>query len=316
MTDLDQTSERHPLLSVLLTLLVMAIGFVVIGPMIGLLLALPFYDGPMTGLIDQINSPVGHPELKIPLFILQGAATFFGLIVGPAVYLLSEGKSPAAHFRGKNISVVSIGLAFLITLVFMGVNSIFIEWNSGITFPAGFEDWARSYEDRNAELTRFLTEFDSTAQLIVAIVVIAVFPAIGEEFVFRGILQKRFTSLTGNIHVAIWISAALFSAIHLQFYGFVPRMLLGALFGYLYFWSGNLWTAIAAHFMNNAASVLALYAYQQGKFEYDIDKPEAMPVYAIAVSFVLTAALMYYFYRHHQQINPTPSQRDRGNSEI
>lgn len=316
MTDLDQTSERHPLLSVLLTLFVVAIGFVAIGPMIGLLIALPFYDGPITELTNLINSPAGHPELKIPLFILQGAATFFGLIVCPAVYLLSEGKSPAALLQGKNISVISIGLAFLITLVFMGVNSIFIEWNSGIAFPDAFETWARSYEDRAAKLTTFLTEFDSVAQLIVAIIVIAIIPAIGEEFVFRGILQNRFHSLTGNVHVAIWISAALFSAIHLQFYGFVPRMLLGALFGYLYLWSGSLWIAIAAHFMNNAASVLALYAYQQGKLEYDIDKPEAMPVYAIAISFFLTAALMYYFYRHQQQINPTSSQRDRGNSEI
>jgi membrane protease YdiL (CAAX protease family) len=109
--------------------------------------------------------------------------------------------------------------------------------------------------------------------------------------------------------VSIWVAAILFSAIHFQFFGFVPRVLLGALFGYLYYWSGNLWLAILAHFVNNGFSVLAMYFYQQGKLGFDLESPESVPLNAVIISGVLTVALLYYFYKYFENRKPQPDYR-------
>jgi uncharacterized protein len=134
-------------------------------------------------------------------------------------------------------------------------------------------------------------------------IVIGVLPAIGEEIVFRGIIQNQLFRATHNKHVAIWIAAILFSAIHFQFFGFVPRMLLGALFGYLYYWSGNLWMSVIAHFANNGFSVLAMYFYQKGAIGFDVEDTESVPAHFVIFSALLTAGLLFYFYKYYQNRN-------------
>ena len=95
--------------------------------------------------------------------------------------------------------------------------------------------------------------------LFINLLMIAIIPAIGEEFFFRGLLQRIFSNWVRNTHWGIIISAFLFSAIHMQFYGFFPRFLLGAMFGYLFVWSGSLWLPVLAHFINNSLAVIAYY---------------------------------------------------------
>ena len=129
-------------------------------------------------------------------------------------------------------------------------------------------------EDLLKEVTEYITQFDSTGQFLLGIIVIAVLPAVGEELLFRGCIQNQLFNITRNTHLAIWITAFFFSAIHVQFLGFVPRMLLGALFGYLYFWSGNLLVPMLAHFFNNGLQIFLLYAYQREGFTYNIDELE------------------------------------------
>ena len=145
------------------------------------------------------------------------------------------------------------------------------------------------------ELTKYLTEFESTGYLLAAIIVIAVIPGIGEELLFRGFLQNLLKRIFKNDHAAIWIAAILFSAIHFQFYGFVPRMLLGALFGYLYYWSGNLLYPIIAHFINNFVSLIALYVYQKGLTNIDVESTEALPMMYVIIFSVLFVVTLIYF---------------------
>ena len=287
------------------------LGFVVVGPLIGFLIALPFYPGTMMDFLKAIENPTAHPELKIPFYIMQGAATFIGLIAGPAWYMSNRRRSLAFFFQSHKTELIPVLITVFVVIVFMAVNSVFIEWNANFNFPEfakGFEEWAREREDLAEELTTFLTQMDSTLQLVVAIFVIAVLPAIGEEIVFRGLIQNEFYRATKNIHVAIWISAVLFSAIHLQFFGFVPRLLLGALFGYLYYWSGNLSLAILAHFVNNAASVIAMYLYQRGAFDYDLENTQSAPANVIVISALLTTGLLYYFYKYFENRKPSIPQ--------
>src|SRR5690606_9164914 len=134
----------------------------------------------------------------------------------------------------------------------------------------------------------------SHLQMVLAFVVVVVLPAIGEEIVFRGMIQNDFYRATRNAHLSIWITAILFSAIHLQFYGFFPRMFLGALFGYLYFWSGNLWMPVLAHFVNNGFTLISLYLYDKVVIPIVVDNTQPS-VWQVLFSAVFSAFLMYAF---------------------
>lgn len=300
---LGAPQEKHPVINLIVILLLVALGFVVIGPVLGFFLALPFYDGGMVQLAEAIQRPLDHPDTRISLYIIQGCATVVGLILAPAYYLNRQQKSLNNLFRERPLEWIPVLVTVFIVVIFMAVNSVFIEWNAKFNFPDfahNFEEWARQREDSAAELTTFLTTFTSAGQLILALVVIAVLPAIGEEIVFRGLIQHELFRATKNIHVAIWIAAVLFSAIHFQFFGFVPRLLLGALFGYLYYWSGNLKLSMLAHFVNNSVSVVALYYYQQGTLSFDVESQEAAPPNVVIFSALITGGLLYYFHRYFQ----------------
>ncbi len=189
---------------------------------------------------------------------------------------------------------------------FMVVNSVFIDWNQNITFPefmSGLEKMARSMEDKLAEVTAYLTHFDSFGQFAIAFVVIAVIPAFGEEIVFRGIIQNEFYRGTKNIHIAIWMSAIIFSAFHIQFFGFVPRMLLGALFGYALLLVRQSLPGGAGPFFNNGASVIAMYFYQQGKIPIDIETVEAAPWPAVLSASAITAVLLFVFKKYYSDLH-------------
>lgn len=300
---LGSRPQKHPVINLIIILLMVGLGFVIVGPIIGFFVALPFYDGGITELAEAIQNPLQHADTRIPLYIIQGSATVVGLILAPAVFLAREQKSLSDLFRKRELTWIPVLVTTFVVIIFMAVNSIFIEWNATFRFPDfahEFEQWAREREDSATELTTFLTTFASPGQLLLAVLIIAVLPAIGEEIVFRGLIQNELYRGTKNIHVSIWIAAVLFSAIHFQFFGFVPRLFLGALFGYLYFWSGNLKLAILAHFVNNCVSVVALYFYQQGKFSFDVESQEAAPPNVVIFSALVTAGLLYYFHKYFE----------------
>lgn len=197
-------------------------------------------------------------------------------------------------------AVAGLWLVGLIVIAFMPFDGLVIEWNRNLHLPktlAPLETWIRNKEASLEGITKYLTTFSTTGQLITALVVIAVIPAIGEEVLFRGVLQRNISYWSGNVHVGIWGAAILFSAIHVQFLGFFPRMLLGALFGYLYVWSGNLWVPIGAHFVNNGFTVLMVYLYQQRMTTVDIERSESVPAWGAVVSLALTTGLLMYFRR-------------------
>ena len=175
----------------------------------------------------------------------------------------------------------------------MFVNVYVIEWNASIDLPdfmSGFEQWAKELEQTLAETTEKFTDFQNFPEFIVGLIAISILPGIGEEFLFRGVLQNGLQKWTKNVHVAIWVAAFIFSAIHMQFYGLVPRMLLGALFGYLYVWSGSLWYAIIAHMANNGIAVIITYATTT-----NLDETENVPVVYSALALVVFVALIVFF---------------------
>lgn len=163
-----------------------------------------------------------------------------------------------------------------------------------------------SMEESTADMVRSLLLVEQPYELWFNLFIIAIIPAIGEEFIFRGILQKKLVDRLNNPHLGIWIAAFIFSAIHMQFQGFLSRMLLGGILGYLFYWTGNLWVPILAHLFNNAFQIVGQYFYQQGMIEVNLDETVIevnWPVTFIALLVVLGLSWLMI------KINPKPDDR-------
>jgi membrane protease YdiL (CAAX protease family) len=293
-------SNKNPLFSVILIFVVVFIGFVFVGPLIGLGVASGFYDG---NLLLDLQSKKSDPALFLPLMITQGITCLIGLIILPLVYLkFIEHKPFAPFFKTETDLLKSVGLIIGIGLSFLIAISPIAEWNMKFVFPEflqEFGNWARAQEDTLAEMTKLLTHFNTPADYAIGMLVIAILPGVGEELVFRGFIQNELFRNNRNIHLAIWTSAILFSAIHMQFFGFIPRVLLGALFGYLYYWSGNLAIPMIAHFFHNGFTLTMLYSYQLGFIDINIDSEESAPWTLVALGMVFTFTLLYFFRKHY-----------------
>jgi membrane protease YdiL (CAAX protease family) len=179
----------------------------------------------------------------------------------------------------------------------------FMEWvmmtNQKLVLPdflKGLENWIRRKEDETMQITLLLLKMAGTKVLVINLFMIAFVPAVSEELMFRGGVQRTFGRIFESQHAAIWLSAAVFSAIHVQFYGFLPRMLLGAGFGYIYLWSGSLWYSMLGHFINNAYAVCVAFYMQ--KQNMDISKMDSVPQFAwygYLISFALTILVFQIF---------------------
>ncbi|WP_443937217.1 lysostaphin resistance A-like protein [Pedobacter sp. MW01-1-1] len=191
----------------------------------------------------------------------------------------------------------------LLVILIMALSTPFMEalaiLNQKMVLPEflkGIEAWMKAKEEEAAKMTIQLITVRSNLDFLVNLLMIAIIPAIGEELMFRGGVQRSLNTIFKNQHVAIWLTAMLFSAIHLQFYGFIPRMLLGAGFGYLYFYGGSIWYAILAHFLNNAFAVCQVFYMQKKNIPLEnADQSLAFPYYICIISAIITLALFKYF---------------------
>ena len=312
----EGTESRPPTLGGLTIL----VGFILIGGVISTMLLfgiLAISKGmglseAQTYLTDLATRPTAVAGSWYELMLLQ-AVNHVGTFFLPALgYWYFIERRTWNQFNNRPTSAVAgFGLVVLIVVAFMPFDGLIIDWNQNLHLPETMkplEQWIRTKEKGLEGITRFLTSFRSIGQLLVALLVIGVIPAIGEEALFRGILQRNFGFWTGNAHAGIWLAAALFSAIHVQFLGFFPRMLLGALFGYLYLWSGNLWVPILAHFINNGFTVLMVYLHQQRMTTMDIERTESVPLSGALMAGLLTVGLLYYFRKSNETVSGVRSE--------
>lgn len=195
---------------------------------------------------------------------------------------------------GSTVIFAVVALVFSLPLInFMVMLNEFMVLPSALS---GVEQWMKEAEEEMRMVTESMLLVQSPTDMLLNLLVVAAVPAIAEELLFRGLLQNLFGKLTNNKHVAIWITAALFSAIHMQFYGFLPRMVLGAAFGYMLVWSGSLWLPIAAHFANNGFAVLVSYLNQNAAAplfdENEVGKGSA-DIWLVLVSMAVVGFCFY-----------------------
>jgi membrane protease YdiL (CAAX protease family) len=296
----------------LLSKILILFGFFLLGGFIGQfigLLSVVLIIGFPTQDVNQFQKSVldfmAHPQNYDGAFrammAMQWFSALFTFVASSWAYLRWSDKRDLNSLSTNHSPDYRIFLWSIITiLVGMPLLEYIIQWNQSLVLPAGFEDtekWMRASETQLAELTKFLVNFQSPADFFIGLAVIAGLAALGEELFFRGVLQNLFERYIGNHHVAIWTSAAIFSFIHFQFFGFFPRLLLGAFFGYLYVWNRNIWIPIIAHFFNNGWALTMQYMYQHKQITVDPEKlGEITPWWSVLISLAL---VVFYIRRLH-----------------
>ena len=288
-------SDRPASISILRILGMVTFGYIVLGNVVALMVISLMYEG---NLVEAMTNPQDHPELRDILLIAQGVASLVGLILIPWYYLkFSEQRNLGIFFK-KDGKLLPVSIMLMIaTITFAIAISPITEWNANWQFPpwmGAFGEFLGNMEKQAAEMVKIFTANLTASSFSLALVVIAVLPAIGEELVFRGLIQTELQRAFRNPHVAIWLAAAFFSAFHFQFLGFFPRTLIGAFLGYLYYWSGSLWLPVLAHFFNNGIQLLLLYLNQKLITSFDVESTESAPLPAVFFSIAVTVALLYF----------------------
>ncbi|MDE6628481.1 MAG: CPBP family intramembrane metalloprotease [Muribaculaceae bacterium] len=210
----------------------------------------------LTGLLSRVfSNPLA--ALRISM-VLQDLLVF---ILPPIVTAVVCTRLPARMLAvDKAPDALGVLLSALALLCSVPAMNAIVAWNESWSFPAalgGLEQSFRQMEEAARNVTGMLMSGASVASLCVSVLIIGVMAGFGEELFFRGAMQRiLMMGRAMNPHVAIWVTAVVFSLLHFQVFGFVPRMLLGAFFGYLLWWSGSLWLPILIHALNNTLVVV------------------------------------------------------------
>lgn len=239
--------------------------------------------------------------LKKYIFINQLIGTVLGMIMLPILYLILMNRPvlntliqpkeiKASHYLTAVFVVFSI-------LPFIGKVG---DWNKNVQLPdlfAGVQQSMQVMEDQAAGITKIITQYSNGREFLIVLLLIAVLPAVAEELVFRGILQTGMFRITKSVWLSIFISSFVFSFIHLQFFGFFPRMLLGVILGVLYHYSGNLTVSMLMHFINNAFAVMMMQMYRDGDIQIDPEGDMDMTWTSAIASLVFTGIIIYLNFR-------------------
>lgn len=254
---------------------------------VGLLIA-----GLIMGLTAQLPGAWSDPRASIYIgTVIQSTLVF----LFPALLAIrATGDRPLTYLRLRRDPRMAQKMALGIAAFILSYASVsFInQWNQGINLPEGLrgvEEWMRALEDQAMDTTMLLLSGDSPTYLLLNLLIVAGVAAVTEEIFFRGALQQFLQDKFPGGHGAVWIASLLFSLIHLQFYGFFPRVILGALLGYLFLYTRNLWIPIGVHFINNATVIIIHYFWGDNPWVQGMEEME------ITVTFALVALLSTLF---------------------
>lgn len=244
-------------------------------------------------------------QILYTLVVFLLPAVFFAFLVD---------NRPANWMRiNRKPRFLPVILAFLIMLVAFPFVSYTGDWNH--TWP--FSPELRKVEEQAEILTRALLIMPDIPSLLINLFMIAIIPAIAEEFFFRGVVQRLLIKMIPQMPwLCVFIAAACFSAIHMQWMDFIPRLLLGFLLGAIYYLSGNLWLSILGHFLNNGLQVVMVYLYQVKMIETDPMTSTPTEWYIAAISLALTIGAIWLFDKRTMPGEREPNHRDDFNDNI
>lgn len=293
-------SHQTPFFKLLILIMIIIIS-ALFTMLLGILILVPFYG---TDIMQQLSVATSMADAKdIAMMKFMQVVNQFGIFIIPAiVYAYLENRRIPAFLQLDKAPVFK---SFVLTVVVVFTLLPFTHWllsiNENLHLPeflSSLETWMKNSEESAAKLTEAFLKTEQLSGLFINILIVGVLAAVGEELLFRSVLIRLFGSWFNNVHLAVIFSALLFSAFHLQFYGFLPRLMLGLLFGYLFVWSGTIWLPIIAHFVNNGSAVVVYYLYNTGNIATNADDFGATNDWAVLVlslvgSLILLSGIIY-----------------------
>lgn len=267
--------------------------------LLGILLARIIFNVPvsdLTNLEGDIDKKVIAAVKFLQIIGALGTFVFSSFLIS----FLYTGSWTGYFLFEKNLNIAAVLLLILIMIAALPLVNFLTELNLNFKIPFdGIERYFREMEENVQSLMMTLIKADNVGALLVNLFMIAIIPAVGEELVFRGLIQRHLSDLFKNAHVAIILASIVFSLAHFQIYSFLPRFFLGLILGYAYYYGRSLWYPMIAHLVNNTMGVMFYYlsslkeevADKTGTIE-DIGTTELLPVLAFG-SIVLVAFLFF-----------------------
>jgi membrane protease YdiL (CAAX protease family) len=269
------------------------IALVVFGMIIGSVLGLAF------PLISGCN-PTDLNSLRF----IQISSQIFTFVLPPFIYVILTKEKPIESLGIKKTSLLWILIGLALMYAIMPLNSIFTEWNAGLKFPEslkGLEEILKSTQEAATKLMEKMVNVNTIGGLLLNLFMIAGLAALGEELLFRSIIQTSLIKICKNVHIGIIIASAIFSFIHFEFYGFIPRLVLGLLLGYMYYYSRSIWVPMAMHFANNGTIVFLYYLNNIDAINIDVENFGKTNIIVTLLSIVVTIALFWLAAHFHNK---------------
>lgn len=301
----NSLSDTHPFSKLIFSLFIILATFLFTF-LIGFLIAIPVFHiniSDLSTVLSDYNDPDNIRFLKY-LQTLQA----IGLFIAPAfiiAYVFTQKTND--YLKLKPITIRPIIFTIIILFASIPIINSLNVLNESMQLPEWLkevESWMKEKEMSAQDLTEAFLKMNSLGSLFFNIFMIGILPAIGEELIFRGVFQRLFAEWTKNMHLGIIIAAILFSAMHMQFYGFLPRMILGILLGYLFYWSGSIWIPILGHFVNNTTAVVVYYIYSDDmskNIENFGANQESLQFLLLGI--LIVTPLLYLFYKENKEIS-------------
>lgn len=288
-----QYNQQLPPWKQLLYLFVVSIGCAIIGTVITIAIIALLYGQGMAWQVLQMSN-TGSPEFihAFRIFLALGN-TLFVFFVPAVIFGYFIVREPDEYLSTRNYFppvLLVLSLAFM--FFFLPAIDITGYFNQQLHLPPalhGLDKWMRDGEKQAEGVIKIVLDMKTPADLAVTVLIVGFLPALSEEFFFRGCMQTIFLRWTKNTHWAVWITAFIFSFLHFEFLGFVPRFLLGGALGYIFNWSRSIWPSVVAHFLNNALAVVGYYAWQHHLTTTNPDSN--MPMFSQAWVYLLSTII-------------------------
>lgn len=259
------------------------------------LLILGLIIGSVIGVIYPLVSGQDVMSLN-SLRVMQISSQIFTFVLPPIIYAMLIKENPKESLGIKNVSYHWFIIGFVMMYAILPLNNVFAEWNAGLKLPESMsriEELIKEMYESSAVVLEKLVNVNTFGGFVINLIMIAGLAALGEELLFRSIIQTSLIKTCKNAHVGIIIASAIFSFIHFDFYAFIPRLVLGMLLGYMFYYSRSIWVSMFMHFVNNATAVVIYYLNNIGVTNVDVETFGQTQLLPLLISIALMAVLFW-----------------------
>lgn len=270
---------------------------------IAALLVVGFIISAVVGVVVALSSKDNNLTELAMLRISQISSQLLTFVIPPILYVCLVNEKPMRSLGFNRIPLWSL-LGIVMMYAILPLNNIFAEWNSHLTLPesmASLEKIMQTLQEEASRLTDKMLNIGNASGLIINLIMIAGLAAFGEELLFRSLLQPFLIKTCKNAHLGIIITSAIFSFIHFEFYGFMPRLVLGLLLGYMFFYSRSIWVPMIMHFVNNGTAVVLYYLNNRGITNIDVETFGQTKLLPLILSIIIMIALFWIVIRCHNK---------------